>query len=211
MFRVREFLGGIVLVFLLGLGGFFYRAAVEKPYTGNAVCILSAKICPDGTVVGLKNAVSCTFAPCPFPNISLASAGISFALPAGYVAATSSSYRPPVVALYRLRASSASTTASLVIRDYTYSSGESPYAVIRAHLPLALSGTAAFLTATTTIGKYSFQNVPPHTSPAGTETTYYFIRSQDILRFDAIDGSSSQGLPAAHALRSLLETLSSKE
>ena len=69
--NIKLLLAGIVLIVVLGLGGFLYRNMLEHPPSPTqTVCTLEAKICPDGTTVG-RTGPSCEFSPCPPPNVSI--------------------------------------------------------------------------------------------------------------------------------------------
>lgn len=75
---------GIVLILIIGFGGFFYRNVSER---GGAplplACTEEAKVCPDGSAVG-RTGPSCAFAPCP-PLILGTTPDMSVVLPDGYV------------------------------------------------------------------------------------------------------------------------------
>ena len=73
---------GIAFVVLIGIGGFVYGNALERPFEP-ITCPLDAKLCPDGTSVG-RAGTSCVFPACPPPNTSVAELGIAFAIPFGF-------------------------------------------------------------------------------------------------------------------------------
>lgn len=60
---MKELLYGIVLVLIVGIAGFFYRNALERPDLPIA-CPVDAKICLDGSAVEREGS-QCEFALCP--------------------------------------------------------------------------------------------------------------------------------------------------
>ena len=79
---MKELLLGIVLVVLLGIGGFFYRNTLEQHVPSPIACTEEARVCPDGSAVG-RVGPTCEFASCPFPNVAL-NGEIAFLAPEGY-------------------------------------------------------------------------------------------------------------------------------
>lgn len=205
---------GIVLIVVLGIGGFLYRAAIERRDTITA-CPLDAKLCPDGTALG-RVAPACSFPACPPPNIALAELNLAFALPEGYeeVEAGVSG-----VVVYR-RAGVASTTESsdITITRYPLVGTTTPYELIRTTAVQDASGLPAPATAftSTTINNRSFTVVPIGRFEGVISTAYYLKRGTDVLRFDAVDrgvvgwtntGLNVAALPAQTDVRKLLLTL----
>lgn len=60
---IKSLLFGLLIILIVGIGGFLYRNAVEHP-SRPIVCPLDAKVCPDGSAIG-RSGPSCKFAPCP--------------------------------------------------------------------------------------------------------------------------------------------------
>jgi hypothetical protein len=81
--NLKLVLSGVLLIIAIGIAGFLYRSMQQAP-SGPTACTTDAKVCPDGTGLG-RTGPSCTFPACPPPNVELPSAGLAFALPAGYV------------------------------------------------------------------------------------------------------------------------------
>ena len=65
---IKSLLFGLLIILIVGIGGFVYRNAVEHS-SRPMVCPLDAKICPDGSAVG-RSGPSCEFASCPSPVLS---------------------------------------------------------------------------------------------------------------------------------------------
>lgn len=212
---------GILLIIILGIGGFVYRNAVEHPLQPIA-CPMDAMICPDGTSVA-RTGLSCTFSPCQPPNVSLPDIGVAFALPYGFV-----STAPPdaaSVAAYRLSTVSSTPGAAIIIRRYAIDassdSTNSPQATALATIQQTAIGGAsgAPISATsfssTVLGTHRFTVVSIERFEGIIDTAYYLARATDVLRFDAFDSGADWtnpnldvgALPAHAALEKLLTTL----
>lgn len=212
---MKSLLLGIVLIIIIGIGGFVYRNAVEHP-AQQIKCPLDALLCPDGTSVS-RTGFSCTFAPCPLPNITLPNITISFALPAGFL--TVALPDADSVAAYELPAPTASTSpASMIIRRFTISSAGTALETIQQTAIGAASGAPVSATSfsSTALGSHRFTVVSIERFEGVIDTAYYLARSNDVIRFDAIDRDvvgwtdpnlDVSALPAHRALIKLLTNL----
>ena len=211
---MKTLLLGILLIVVLGFGGFVYRNAVEHPLRPIA-CPMDASICPDGTSVG-RVGNSCTFAPCQFPNITLDTLGVSFAIPAGFEAATSSDITS--VANYEMSIASSTGVASIAVHRYLIAASSTALATIRETAISGVSGMPAPATAfsSSVFGSYRFTVVSLERFEGVIDTAYYLARNTDVLRFDAVDRGVLQWtdqtldtavLPAHAALLKLLASL----
>jgi hypothetical protein len=183
---MKELLLGIVLIVLIGFGGLVYRNAIEHPLQPVA-CPLDAEICPDGTSVG-RTGNSCTFPACPPPNVSLADAGIAFALPAGFVPQEATD--ETILASYAFPADASSTNdARITIRRYAVDASSTPLSVIQSTAIGGASGMPVSATAftSTVLGTHRFTVATVERFEGVIDTSYYLSRSSDVLRFDAID------------------------
>lgn len=206
---------GALLIILLGVGGLVYRNAVERPLRPIA-CPVDALVCPDGTSVS-RTGSSCTFAACPPPNITLASGGISFALPEGF--GDTALPDGASIAAYTLPASASSTgSASIVIRRYAVDASSTPLSVIQETAVSGSSGEPVSATSfsSTVLGTHRFTVVTLDRFEGVIDTAYYLARNREVLRFDAIDMGVSNwtdpnldqaALPGHAALVDLLTTL----
>lgn len=206
---------GILTIILVGIGGLVYRNAVEHPMRPIA-CPLDALVCPDGTAVA-RTGPTCTFPACPPPNVSLADVGIAFAVPAGFVEAEFPDAAS--VAAYALLPTASSTDdARIVIRRYAIAASSTPLATIRETAIGGASGLPASVTAysSTVLGPHRFTVVTLERFEGVVDTAYYLARTNDVLRFDAIDSGvldwmepsfEPSSLPAHAALRKLLSAL----
>lgn len=205
---------GILLIILVGFGGFMYRNAIKYPARPTA-CQMDARVCPDGTSVG-RTGPSCTFPVCPAPNVSFSDAGIAFAIPEGFVGAEFPDSAS--IAAYDKSTSASTSAASIVIRRYSINASSTALATIQQTAIGGASGLPVPTTAysSTVIGTKRFTVVNIERFEGVVDTAYYLARTTDVLRFDAIDRGvanwtspnlDTTTLPAAVALRKLLTTL----
>ncbi|MBU6490827.1 hypothetical protein KGQ25_01545 [Patescibacteria group bacterium] len=210
---MKGLLFGVLLVFLVGIGGFIYRNAVEFSNQPIA-CPVDAEICPDGTSVS-RTGLSCTFPACPPPNVSFPGVAIVFAIPSGFVSAALPD--ATTIAAYEMPAASTST-ADIIIRHYAVAASSTALAVIQQTAINLASGAPAPVTAfsSTILGTHRFTVVSIERFEGVIDVAYYLTRGTDVLRFDAIDRGvvnwtdpnlDSSVLPAQAALRKLLATL----
>ena len=68
---MRTLLLGVILLIVLGIGGYFYNAIKESAGEEDEIvaCTMDAMQCPDGSYVG-RVPPSCEFAACPGPTQS---------------------------------------------------------------------------------------------------------------------------------------------
>lgn len=218
---------GIVLILVIGIAGFLYRASLERtasaPAMGTA-CTLEAKICPDGTSVG-RTGPSCAFAPCPPGNISVPQSGIAFALPDGYAADEHAADADPTMVGAFVKTATSSAVASpgmIIVHDYAVPSGSSPVSVILAHAILDPSGLPATANQLTpkVVGSHTFQSLLIGRFEGTVESEYFLQRSSDVLAFKIVETGVSNwadpslnvdSLPEHQALLKLLTTLQASD
>lgn len=204
---------GILLIIVIGIGGFVYRNAIEYPKQPIA-CPQDARVCPDGTSIA-RTGTSCTFLECPLPNITLSDVGIAFAIPEGFINVET----PDSSSIVAYETSNASSTepSSIVIRRYSIDASSTPLATIKETAIGDASGepVSVNLYSSKLIGNHQFTIVPIGRFEGVIDTAYYLARSTDVLRFDAIDRGAdwtnpnldTASLPAHSALIKLLTTL----
>lgn len=210
---MKTLLLGIAVILLVGIGGFFYRNAIEHPLEP-VNCPVATKTCPDGSRVA-SIAPSCTFMECLPPNVSLADVGIAFALPEGVTEAT------PVgstgVAAYDAPTVSSTEKGSITIDRFAIMASTTALDTIKKTAIGDGSGLPVPATSftSTTIGTRRFTVVNIGRFEGVVTTAYYLARGTDVLRFDAIDRGVDwtnpnldvSTLPTHMALRKLLATL----
>lgn len=205
---------------VVGVGGFVYRSASEHP-NQQIACPLDAKVCPDGSAVS-RTGESCVFPPCPPPNVTLPSLGISYAVPAGFTEAPFAE-GGAVIASYQSQLATSSDPAALIqISAYAVEASSTPLETIQ---KTALGGAtgeplpATSFTSALFGNNHRFTVVAIDRSEGVVDTAYYFTlgNGSKVIRFDAIDRNvagwsdpslSVSSLPAHAALRYLLGTLS---
>lgn len=221
---------GILLILILGIGGFVYRNAVEHP-TQPITCPLDALRCPDGTAVS-RTGSSCTFSACSLPNVSLSDINISFAVPEGFTATEFPDSAS--VAAYEKSTASSTSVASIIIRRYAIEAptdstdsnnslqASSPQTTALYTIQQTALGSPSGLPlpstafSSTILGTRRFTVVSIERFEGVVDTAYYLARGTDVLRFDAIDRGVTNWtdshqdistLPAHAALGKLLTTL----
>lgn len=209
---MKSLLLGILAIVILGIGGLVYRNAVEHPLQPIA-CPLDALTCPDGTSVA-RTGSTCTFSPCPLPNVSLSDIAIAFALPADFAIAE----LPDASSVAAYERTIASTTSSIIIRRYVLTASSTALDLIHT---TAISGTSGAPVNPTTfssvgIAERNYTRVPIERFEGVVDTAYYLKHGTDLLRFDAIDREvmnwtdprlTVTTLPAHAALAKMLTTL----
>jgi hypothetical protein len=224
---MKELFAGIVLVIILGVGGFLYRNEIIRPNTSvsgvvtpnGVACTEEAKVCPDGSAVG-RTGPNCSFAACPPPNaeLTVGSTTLDFVLPAGYAKSTSASSDANVIAAYT-QSSGGESASSITISRYTIPQGSTADEVMLANTTLDPSGLQA--TSTTsfkkiTEGQNTFSSIQIQRYEGVVQTAYYLVQPNDVLRFDITERSVSNWtdpnlnvatLPQHQALLQMLATL----
>jgi hypothetical protein len=214
---MKTLVAGIVLIVVLGFGGFIYRNAMQEHRTANVgACTLEAKICPDGTAVG-RSGPDCTFSPCPYPNVSIDVANIAFAVPAGYAPDESANDDASLVAAYST--ATGTPADSIVVRDYPIPDGSTTDEVILANTHLEPSGmTPADMSkySPKIIGTRTFSEITVERFEAVVHTAYFLPRAHDVLEFEILEHDVPDwsdpslipdNLPGHQALIKMLGTL----
>ncbi len=215
---MKNLLWGVLLVVIIGIGGFFYRALTENR-TEEIACPADARLCPDGTALG-RTGPSCTFPACPPPNVSHTELGIAFALPKGYV--STSFYGNEAVSAYSKKSDVPDIeTSDIVMHRYPITASSTAIQVIRETAIQDGSGMPAPATAfsSVVIGTHRFTVVSIGRFEGVIATAYYLARGSDVLRFDAVDRGVIawtdpslvvSTLPAHTDIRAVLSTLQSQ-
>lgn len=210
---MKSLLLGVVLIIVIGIGGLVYRNAVEHP-SQSIACPMDALMCPDGTAVS-RTGSTCTFPVCPPPNASLPDIGISFAVPANFIAAELPDASS--VASYEMAIASSTEVSNIVIRRYALNASSTALAIIQQTAIGGASGIPVSATAFSSVmlGVHRFTVVSIERFEGVIDTAYYLARENDVLRFDTIDRGADwtnsdldiSSLPAHAALIRLLTTL----
>lgn len=187
---MKELLGLIALVSVLGFGGLLYRNALEHPggNTNRAYteCTTEARLCPDGTSVG-RTGLSCEFAACPYPNVELRAAGIVYAVPAGFAPAQ---YAGDPAGIASYEGSELAGAAGSEIRIYRYLVPEGGSANEVA-IGTAIAADGSRPSSMLEFSPVIVNGTKVETIALGDEkravTAHYLLRDTDVIRFDAID------------------------
>ncbi len=183
--RMKTLFYGILFIILIGFGGFMYKNVVERSSQPIA-CPMDAKMCPDGTSIA-RTGLSCTFAECLPPNVTLSDASISYAIPEGFVSAEL--FDDTSIATYEMPGPTPEEPSSIVVRRYAITASSTALATIQATAIGGASGepVPAMLFSSSIIGARRFTVVSIERFEGVIDTAYYLARGTDVLRFDAID------------------------
>ncbi len=188
---MKSLIFGIVLILLLGAGGFVYRNVMET--TGGpepVACTMEAKLCPDGSGVG-RTGPQCEFAPCAFPNVEMPNVGIAFVLPEGYAAdenaygadesllgaftkASLSENVPHTIIIRRYPIPDGSTAEEVIVTNTRFQPSDMPASDIEEFDTILINGRTIYVTV---IERFEAQ----------VESAYFIPRATDVLRFEIIE------------------------
>lgn len=217
---MKQLIAGIVLILVVGIGGFLYRNILERnavPQPDQVACTMDAKLCPDGSAVG-RSGPSCTFAACPPPNVELDAIGVAFVLPPGYQANPDAlGTDETLIAAYE-KPALAEPPHALVVRRYAIPAGETAQDVMLRETMLEPSGMTPELDdfESVSIGGKDFRVLVVERFEAQVHSVYYLVRATDVLRFEVLERDvvdwtepalSIPSLPEHSALRQMLQTL----
>ncbi len=194
---MKELFAGILLILIIGIGGFFYRNEVEGNglalgSNGNqgGACTQEAKICPDGSAVG-RTGPGCTFAICPPPNVEIdqASTTLAFVLPVGYSEVQQGTSSPSSLRTYQ-KSITPGSFDTITISSYQIPTGENASGVMLAHTVFEPSGKEATTTnefGTITEGSNSFSIVDIERFDGTVESLYYLATTSEVYQFDLVE------------------------
>lgn len=219
---MKELIAGVVLIIVVGLGGFLYRNILER----NAVpqpevaCTLEAKVCPDGTAVG-RSGPNCAFAVCAPPNIEVAELGVGFVLPQGYTQVEAGAAGQEIQRIYTKAGSDEFSGHTITIKRFEIPEGSTAVEVLLSRVrrqPSDLPPESMSDFGTEVIGSHTFRTLGIERFEGHVETAYYLAREKDIIVFDVLERGVYEWtdpalevseLPEHSALVSMLQTLQS--
>ena len=189
---MKGLLAGIVFIIVVGLGGFLYRNTFEHPVVPTpapVACSTEAKLCPDGSSVG-RSGPNCVFVPCPLPNAEDAQIGISFVIPAGYIANADAIGADETLRAVFDKPSKGAVPHSIIIRRYQIAVGQTATSTILAHTMYEPSGNTALSLKefkVKTIGNKKFFCTTLERFEGQVHTVCYLPRTGDVLRFEILE------------------------
>lgn len=209
----------LVLIIVLGLGGFLYRYTMEQPNLEEQIaCTMEARICPDGSSVG-RSGPDCAFAACPFPNVELTNIGVSFAVPAGYTQIMSGAPNQETLRIFEKASQSPSVKHTIHVKHYAIPAGQTGEQVILANTrfqPADMQAEDFSRFTTVNAGGRVYRAVVIERFEALVQSSYFLVRENDVLRFDIVEHDVMDwmnpdlvvaDLPEHKALLQLLGTL----
>jgi hypothetical protein len=202
----------VVLLAIVGIAGFLYRATLEAPVrntnTEVTECTTEARVCPDGTSVG-RTGVSCQFAACAFPNIEIPSAGLSFAVPAGY-RADENAYGSDMSLLGAFEKTGLNGTTtqpdSIIVRQYAIPEGKDANSVMLSNTTFETSGLQPESMNDFTpviINGRTYQMIGVERFEGMIRVVYYLPREKTVLRFEATQHNVLEWTDPALNMRSV--------
>lgn len=218
---MKQLIAGVVIIVVVGLGGFLYRNIMERsavPQPDGMACTMEARICPDGSAVG-RQGPSCEFAVCPPPNTEIREHGIAFVLPAGYAQVEAGAPFQEVQRTYQKAASAENAPHLLVVKRYEIPAGQTAEQVLKEKVrlqPADMPIESIDDMGTVTIGERTFRTFTIERFEGQVESAYYLVRDTDILVFSVLERDVTNwtdaslnvwDLPEHTALRDALGTL----
>lgn len=214
---MKTLVAGIVLILVLGIGGFLYRNVVERTENPmQTACTDEAKVCPDGTAVG-RSGPACAFAACAAPNVEFTDVHIAFALPEGYAESAKPS-DADVLGSYQ-KAATVDAFHHITVSRYTIPTGKTANDVIMMNTtfsPSDMQATSMDKFTPLFVNDRTFQGVVIERFEGQVESSYFLARSSDVLRFDILEKDVTawtdpalvvEDLPQHKALLQMLSTL----
>jgi hypothetical protein len=187
---MKSLVAGIVLILVIGIGGFIYRNVQERTGPNQLACTEEAKLCPDGKAVG-RSGPACEFAPCPFPNVEIPDARIAFAVPEGYTPDEEAyGADPSLIAAFEKPSASESVTHRITVRQYPLGGGETAEDVILAHTryqPADMQAEDFSRFETVFINGKEFRGTVIERFEALVESKYFLVRDTDVLVFSVVE------------------------
>ncbi len=221
---MKQLFALVVILVVLGIGGFMYRNALERPAVivtpTETACTMEAKICPDGTSVG-RSGPDCAFAPCKLPNAEDTAIHIAFVIPTGYVANADAIGADETLRAVFDKLSKGPVPHSIIIRHYAIPEGKKGEDVVITNTMFEPSGMNAKSMQEfkpVIINGKTYQTAVIERFEGQVHSAYYLIREKDVLKFEVLEKDVNDwtsptlkvdGLPEHKALQTLLSNLQS--
>lgn len=213
---MKSLILGIVVIILVGIGGFFYRGVMQQTAEPVA-CPMDAMVCPDGSSIG-RIPPTCQFAACPAGVSS--GAGFSFSIPAGYVADENAYGADPHLLAALVKPSlSASVQHTIIIRRFPIGEEETANEVILAatrYQPADMQAEDFSRFETSLIDGREFRSTVIERFEAIVHSAYFLVRADDVIRFEIVEHDvmswmdpnlDVESLPEHQALLELLSSI----
>ena len=222
---MKQLTAGIVLILVVALGAFLYRNILEKPHMAGpeVACTMEAKICPDGSSVG-RAGPSCEFAACPEAKTTIATAGIAFTLPSGYVkgvqAPGADGFVEGMLDFYQ-KDTTSGAFHYITLYSYPIGAGNTADQVIienTRYQPSDMAATDFSRFTTKVINGKTFRATVIERFEGQVISSYFLARENDVLRFDVLEQNVDwtnpelviDSLPEHQALVQMLATLETR-
>ena len=190
---MKELAAGVVLLLVIGIGGFLYRNMLEHPTPaaiGTPVaCTAEAKLCPDGSSVA-RSGPQCEFATCALPNAEDSVIGISFVFPKGYTPNTGTIGVDETLRAVFTKASKGEVPNTIKIRRFVIPTGKTANGEMLVNTRYESSGNGAIAMSefkTKVVGGKTFYCAQLERFEGQIHTVCYFPRTIDVLRFEILE------------------------
>lgn len=193
--HMKQLIACIVILLVVGIGGFLYRNALEHPAgpiatsTQPIACTQEAKLCPNGASVG-RTGPNCEFAACPFPNASDDAIGLAFVVPTGYTANADAIGADETLRAVFDKPSKGEVPHTIVIRRFLIPTGKTANDTILANTMYESSGNMAKSMSefkTKLANGKTFYCATLERFEGQVHTACYLPRAQDVLRFEVLE------------------------
>lgn len=180
----------LVLIVVLGLGGFLYRYTMERPgQEGMTACTMEARMCPDGTSVG-RSGPDCAFAACAFPNVEIPEVGLSFAVPAGYTQLESGASGQETLRIFGKPSQSPNIPHTIYVKRYSIPAGQTADQIILANTryqPADMQAEDFSRFTNVSAGGKTYRATVIERFEALVQSSYFLVRENDVIRFDIVE------------------------
>lgn len=189
---MKGLIAGIILILVIGIGGFLYRNTFEHPYIAPPApeaCSTETKLCPDGTAV-TREGPSCAFRSCGLPNAEDTAVGIGFVIPPGYTANADAIGADETLRAVFDKPSKGTVPHSIIVRRYMIETGKTATDTILAHTMYESSGNLAQSMkefTSKTFNEKTFSCVTLERFEGQIHSACYYPRITDVLRFEVLE------------------------
>lgn len=218
---MKQLIAGVVIIVVVGLGGFLYRNIMERsaiPQPDGIACTMEARICPNGSAVG-REGPNCEFSACPVPNIDIQELRVVFLPPPGYTQVEAGTSFQETQRIFEKPSLSENAPHLITLKRYEIPEGQTAEQVLVANvrrqpadMPIESTGELG----TTVLGNNTYRSFVVERFEGQVESAYFLIRERDILVFSVLERDvlnwtepslSVDTLPEHAALRQMLTTL----
>lgn len=218
---MKQLVAGVVIIIVVGLGGFLYRNIMERsavPQPDGIACTMEARLCPDGSAVG-RQGPNCEFSLCPAPNVDSAELRVAFLPPSGYTQTEAGAAFQETQRIFEKPSLSGNAPHLVTLKRYEIPEGQTAEQVLVSKVrrqPADMPIESIDDLGTATLGNNTYRTFVIERFEGQVESAYFLIRERDILVFSILERDVTNWtdaslvidtLPEHQALRQMLTTL----